>query len=258
MAVDHDSAQTLTRFRFGRTGDRWKYALPRLRRKPIGFAVLDVLNIELVWQNHCYRVATSCPNCGALKLTADDTYALRFMAAGVDHLEGDRDAPDRVECLACGQPVNLIDLLKDWSGRDLDALLTSGPLKRYNPQPMIYIVDQPEPGKFWIGRTIYDALHRRVGPVFPLTRRLSRIEALDADHALMLVQEHHAAMTWREVPITPAALEPADWNWHGGPLAPWERDRLRQQEYAARIAARRELDAEIEAFRRRREQDLGL
>jgi hypothetical protein len=258
MAVDHDSAQTLTRFRFSRAGDRWKHALPTLRRKPVAFAVLDVLNIELAWQDRCYRVATSCPNCGALKLTADDTYALRFMASGVDHLErADCDVPDRVECLACQRPVDLLDLLKDCSGRDLDRLLTEGALRRYNPQPQVFIVAQTEDAKLLVGRTIRDALRRHLGPVFPLVWKLSRIEALDSDHALALVQEHHASMTWRDVAIN-RDLEPEDWNWHGGPLAPWERDRVRQQEHAARIQTRKELDAEVAEFRRQRERDLGL
>jgi hypothetical protein len=105
--------------------------------------------------------------------------------------------------------LDVTDLLSDWKARDLDRLLTQGPLKGFCPKPQTFIVDQPEPGKFWIGRTVYDALHGNVGPVFPLTRRLSRIEALNPGHAMTLVGQHHASMTWRDEAIT-RELEPED------------------------------------------------
>jgi hypothetical protein len=175
----------------------------------------------------------------------------------VDSDTGDRDQPQRVVCAACDRPIDALDLLSDWKAKDLDALLMTGPLRCYCPQPQTFIVDQYEPGKFWIGRTIFDALHGRVGPVFPLTRRLSRIEAMDADHALTLAQEHHGAMPWRDVPITPE-LEPVDVAWHGGPLAPWEQWKALHQRQRAKAQARAELDRDVDAFRAMRAAELKV
>jgi hypothetical protein len=151
--------------------------------------------------------------------------------------------------------LDVTDLLSDWKATALDGLLTSGPLAAYCQTPQIFIVDQPEPDEFWIGRTVRDALHRNVGPVFALMRRLSRIEAMGPDHALQLVQQHHALMTWRDVAITPE-LEPVDVAWHGGPLTEWERRKQQQQQQRARAQARAALDREVEAFRQLREAEL--
>ena len=225
MAVDHIEDQTLTRHRFSRAGDLWKHALPRLRRKPIAFEIFGLLNVKRVWQHGSYRVPVPCPHCQALKLTADDSFAIRFWGGGVNDHSGVNDRPQRVGCLACGQGLDVTDLLSDWRARDLDALVTGLPLRAYCPTPQTFIVDQPEDWKFWIGRTVFDALHGRVGPVFPLTRRLSRIEAMNPGHAMTLVGQHHASMPWRDEVIT-RELEPEDPAWHGGPLARWEQDKV--------------------------------
>jgi len=257
VAVDHFPLSTLTRHRFSRSGDLWKHALPGLRRKPIASEVFRLLNIKRVWQDGSYRVAIACPYCKALKLTADDTYAIRFFGGGVNDHSGVNDRPQQVGCLACGQGLDVTDLLSDWKAKDLDRLLTKGPLGAYCPRPQTFIVDECEPGKFWIGRTVYDALRGNVGPVFPLIRRLSRIEAMNPGHAMTLVIQHHASMTWRDVTIT-GELEPEDPAWHGGPLAGWEQDKLRRRKQAERRQKRDALDAEIEAVRRKRAAELGL
>jgi hypothetical protein len=257
VAVDHNPDITLTRHRFSRSGDLWKHALPRLRRKPIAFEIFGLLNVERVWQRGSYRVAIACPYCGALTLTADDTYAIRFSGGGVNDHSGVNDRPQQAGCLACGRGLDVTDLLENWKARDLDRLLTKGPLVAYCPRPQTFIVDEPEPGKFWIGLTVYDALHRHVGPVFPLTRRLSRIEAMNREHAMTLVGQHHASMTWRDVAIT-GELEPEDPAWHGGPLAVWERQKLDNRKHALRRKKREALDAEIEAVRRQRAAELGI
>lgn len=257
MAVDHYPEQTLTRHRFSRSGDLWKHALPGLRRKPIASEVFRLLNATRVWQCGSYRVPIACPYCKALKLTADDTYAIRFWGGGVNDASGVNDRPQRAGCLACGLGLDVTDLLSDWKARDLDRLLTKGPLVAYCPRPQTFIVDQPEPGKFWIGRTVYDALHGNVRPVFPLTRRLSRIEAMNPGHAMTLVGQHRASMTWRDVAIT-GELEPEDPAWHGGPLARWEQDKVRSRLLAKRRQKREALDAEIEAIRQQRAAELGL
>jgi hypothetical protein len=257
VAVDHYPEQTLTRHRFSRSGDLWKHALPGLRRKPIASEVFLLLNAKRVWQNGSYRVPIACPGCEALKLTADDTYAIRFLGGGVNDHSGVNDRPQQVGCLACGKSLDATDLLSDWKAKDLDRLLTRGPLGAYCPRPQTFIVDQPEPGTFWIGRTVYDALHRHVGAVFTLTRRLSRIEAMNQGHAMTLVGQHHASMTWRDVTIT-GEFEPEDPAWHGGPLAGWEQQKLCDRKHAVRRKKREALDAEIEAVRRQRAAELGL
>jgi hypothetical protein len=231
--------------------------LPRLRRKPIASEVFRLLNVKRVWQHGSYRVPIPCPHCQALKLTADDSYAIRFWGGGVNDRSGVNDRPQRVGCLACGQGLDATVFLSDRKARDLDALVTGLPLRAYCPTPQTFIVDQPEDGKFWIGRTVYDALHGRVGPVFPLTRRLSRIEAMNREHAMTLVGQHHASMTWRDVTIT-GELEPEDPAWHGGPLARWEQDKVRRRLLAERRQKREALDAEIEAVRRQRAAELGI
>jgi hypothetical protein len=257
MAVDHFPEQTLTVHRFSRSGDRWKYMLPRLRRKPIASEIFRILNVKRVWQRGSYRVPIACPHCEALKLTADGTFAIQFRGGGVNDHSGVNDRPQQVGCLACGQGLDATDLLSDWRARDLDALVTKGPLAAYCPTPQTCIVDEPEDGKFWIGRTVYDALHGRVGLVFPLIRRLSRIEAMNREHAMTLVGQHHASMTWRDVAIT-GELDPEDPAWHGGPLAHWEQIKVRRRLLAERRQKREALDAEIEAVRRKRAAELGL
>ena len=257
MAVDHYPEQTLTRHRFSRSGDLWKHALPGLRRKPIASEVFRLLNVERVWQNGSYRVPIACPYCEALRLTADSTYAIRFLGGGVNDHSCVNDRPQNVGCLACGKSLDPTDLLDDWKAKDLDRLLMKGALATYCPRPQTFIVDQPEPGKFWIGRTVYDALRGNVGPVFPLTRRLSRIEAMNPGHAITLVGQHHASMKWRDVTIT-GELEPEDPAWHGGPLAVWERQKLDNRKHALRRKKREALDAEIEAVRRQRAAELGI
>jgi hypothetical protein len=159
--------------------------------------------------------------------------------------------------LACGQALDPTDLFSDWRARDLDRLLQKGPLAAYCPRPSTFVVDQPEPGKFWVGRTVYDALHRHVPPVFPLMRRLSRIEAMNEGHALSLAQQHHGVMTWRNVPIT-SDLEPEDPAWHGGPLAHWEQEKVRRRDEAEKRQKRADLEAELESIRRERQAELGL
>jgi hypothetical protein len=231
--------------------------LPRLRRKPIASEVFRLLNVKRVWQHGSYRVPVPCPHCQALKLTADDSFAIRFWGGGVNDHSGVNDRPQRVGCLACGQGLDATDLLSGWKARDLDALVTGVPLRAYCPTPQTFIVDEYEPGKFWIGRTVFDALHGRVGPVFPLTRRLSRIEAMNPGHALTLVGQHHASMAWRDVAIT-GELEPEDPAWHGGRLARWEQDKVRNRLQAERRQKRAALDAEIEAIRQQRAAELGL
>jgi hypothetical protein len=257
VAVDHNPDITLTRHRFSRSGDLWKHALPGLRRKPIAFEIFGLLNVERVWQRGSYRVPIPCPYCQALKLTADGTYAIRFSGGGVNDCSGVNDRPQQVGCLACGRGLDVTDLLEDWKARDLDRLLKKGPLVAYCPRPQTFIVDQPEPGKFWIGLTVYDALRGNVGPVFPLTRRLSRIEAMNPGHAMTLVGQHHASMTWRDVTIT-GELEPEDPAWHGGPLAHWEQDRVHRCQLAERRQKREALDAEMEKLRATRASELGI
>jgi hypothetical protein len=256
MAVDHYPEQTLTVHRFARSGDRWQHALPYLRRKPIAFVILDLLRIELVWQSGAYRVATSCPNCGALKLTADDTYAVAFWGGGVDDETGDRDQPQRIECLACSRSVDVTDLLKDWKARDLDALL-DGPLLRYAPVPQVFIVAQTEDGKLWIGRTVYDALHGRVGAVYPLVWKLSRIEAMDAGHAAALAEEHRASMPWKDAAIT-AEFQPVSPGWHGGLLTELEKREIKHGERRAKMEALETLDRDVEQFRAMRAAELKI
>lgn len=255
MAVEVIAALTLMRFYFGRSGDRWKHAEPRLRRRPIAPIVFGLLNITKVWAGPTCRVPIACPHCGVLRLTSDDTFAIRFWGGGVDDATGKHSEPERIQCLACDRRVHAVDLLSGWKAKDLDALLTTGPLRGLAPVPRTYIVDEHEPTKFWIGRTIYDALHRNVGKVFPLERRLSRIEAMDADHAARLAEEHHASMTWRDVLITPE-LEAVDIDWHGGPLQAWEKQKLDRRKRQAKRLARINLDAEVEAFRKQREAEL--
>jgi len=257
MAVDHYPEQTLSRHRFSRAGDRWKHALPRLRKTPSAAAIFGLLNIKTTWQGESWRVPIACPHCGAFKLSDDDTYAIEWRGGGVHDPFGPNSRPQQVGCLACGRSVDVTVLLEVWSAKDLDQLLMKGPLAEFAPRHQTFIVDQPEPGKFWIGRTVRDALNGRVGRVFPLTRRLSRIEAMDEDHARELVARHHASMTWRDVAIT-GELEPEDPAWHGGPLAPWERNKLSRLQQAERRQKRAALDAELDAVRRQREAELGL
>ena len=257
MAVDHYPEQTLTRHRFSRAGDRWKYALPRLRRAPIASIAFEILNIEREWQDGSWRIPIPCPSCGVLKLSDDDSYAIEFRGGGVHDLSGHNSQPVGLGCLACGQSLDVTVLFESWKAKDRDGLLTKGPLVQYAPKYQTFIVDQPQPGEFWIGRTVYDALHPRVGRVFPLTRRLSRIEAMDADHALALAEQHHGSMTWRDVAIT-GDLEPTDPAWHGGPLAPWERDKVRRREEANRRQKRAALEVEIDQLRATRASELGI
>ena len=260
MAVDHFPEQTLTRHRFSRSGDLWKHAVPILRRKPIADEVFRLLNAGRVRQNGSYRIPIACPYCHALKLTRDDTYGIQWRGGGRLHVPdplGANSSPQDVGCLACGKALDPTDLLSDWKAKDLDRLLQKGPLAAYCPRPQTFIVDQPEPGKFWIGRTVYDALHRHVGPVFPLMRRLSRIEAMNQTHAMTLIQQHRASMTWRDVTIT-GELEPEDPAWHGGPLAPWEQEKIRRRLQAERRQKRAALAAELESIRRERKAELGL
>ncbi len=187
----------------------------------------------------------------------DDTFAIRFWGGGVNDASGVNDRPQRVGCLACGRGLDVTDLLSDWKAKDLDRLLTKGPLGARCPRPQIFIVDQPEPGMFWIGRTVYDALHPHVGQVFPTTRRLSRIDAMNRAHALTLAGQHHASMTWRDVAIT-GKLEPEYPAWHGGPLEHWEKAKVGSRLLAKRRQKREALDAEIEAIRQQRAAELGL
>lgn len=257
MAVDHYPEHTLSRHRFSRAGDRWKFALPRLRKAPIALRIFQILNIEREWQDGSWRVPIPCEHCGALKLSDDDTFAVQFRGGGTHDPFGDNSRPQHVGCLACGRSQDATVLLEGWRAKDLDALVSKGELVEYAPRHQTFIVDQPEPGKFWIGRTVYDALHGRVGRVFPLTRRLSRIEAMDAEHAQALVGQHHASMTWRDVTIT-GELEPEDPAWHGGPLATWERDNLFRRQQSERRQKRAALDAELADIRREREAELGL
>ena len=257
MAVDHFPEQTLTVHRFSRAGDRWKHALPILRRKPIALTVFDLIGVTRSWQEGSWRVKMPCPHCETLKLTADDTHAIVFRGRGVDDQSGVSDQPHDIQCLACRRSLDVTDLLEGWKARDLDALLTDGPLRGYCPAPQRLIVDQHEPGKFWIGRTVGDALRRNVGPVFDLTRRLSRIEARGLEHAKDLVDQHHASMTWKDVPIT-RELEPVDPAWHGGPLARWEQEALRRRMLAERQRKRAALEAEIDQLRATRASELGI
>jgi hypothetical protein len=257
MAIDHCPEQTLTRHRFSRRGDLWKHALPLIRPQPIAFAVFDVLEIELVWQSGAYRVPVPDPNCGALKLTRDDAYALTFQGGGVHDQSGQQNRPHRIACQACNRSLDVTVLLKDMKARDLDALLTTGPLRRWAPKPQMFIVAQTEDGDHSIGRTVPDALDPITGPVFDLKAKLSRIEAMGRDHAQELVDQHHASMTWRDVAIT-RELDPVDLAWHGGPLAEWEKRKLAGRQQAKVIQKRKDLDRELEVFRRKRRAELGL
>ncbi len=256
MAVEFIAALTLMRFYHSRSGDRWRHAVPLLRQLPIAFPVFDLLGIELVWEDGAFRVPIACPHCDALKLTRDDTYAVTFLGGGVHDHSGQLNQPHRIQCRACNRALDVTDLLKDWKAKDLDALL-DGPLRQYAPVASTFVVDQPEDGKFWIGRTVFDALDGRVGAVFPLMRRLSRIKAMDADHAAKLVAQHHGSMTFRDVEIN-GALEPLNLRWHGAPLQEWERRKLQNRAQARVIQTRKDLASELEAFRRKRESELGL
>ncbi len=256
MAVDHFPDITLTRHRFSRAGDKWKHAVPSLQRLPIARDVFAVLGIKLVWESGAKRVPIACPSCGALKTTRDGNYALTFLGGGNFDESGRRNQPCLLECRACNVDVDVLLLLDGYKAKDLDALL-DGPLRRYAPRSSVFIVGDVG-GKFFIGRTVKEALPpKKLGPVFELTQRLSRVEAMDAAHAAGLVADHHGAMTWRDVPIT-RDIEPEDTGWHGGRLQVWEQRKLRRQKQVAKTAARKALEADLEAFRQQRATELGL
>ena len=256
MAVDHFPEQTLTVHRFSRAGDRWKHAEPLLRQTPIASAVLDSLAVSLEWQDGDYRVPIPCPHCKALTLSRDDNFCVVLKSRGIRHQGEGNSHPDSLMCLACGAGVCPLDWLRGWKARDQDALLTDGALRGFAPKPSTFIVGAVG-GKFWIGRTVKEALDPVLPPVFDPVQRLSRIEAMDADHARALVDQHHAAMTWREVPIT-GDLEPVDPAWHGGPLARWEQEALRRRRQAERQRKRAALEAEIDQLRATRASEIGI
>jgi hypothetical protein len=78
---------------------------------------------------------------------------------------------------------------------------------------------------------------------------------MNPGHAMTLVGQHHASMTWRDVAIT-GELEPVDPGWHGGPLQAWEKQKLNRRRQQAKREAHKALDAEVEAFRAQRAAEL--
>ena len=256
MAVEHIPEHTLTLHRFCRSGDLWKHALPKLRRMPIAHVVFDLKGIQLEWTDGDYRVPMACPHCEAVTLTRDDTLAVVYRGGGVRAPSLANCRPNTISCEACGQHVDALEWLADWKPKALDRLLTHGPFRGFVPGPESFIVAAVD-GKFSIGRTVKEALDPMLGPVFDFTQRLSRIAAMGPEHAGALVDEHHAAIPWKDVEITPD-LEPVDPAWHGGPLAPWEQQMLRRRAREAEKQAREALDRDVAAFRRRRASELRV
>jgi hypothetical protein len=193
--------------------------------------------------------------CGAEELTASGAYPCRYKTGLNDFTSPDAGQPDRFTCDACNGVTYPDELLADMPAKQLDELVKSGPLRPFAPEEKVFIVAEVD-GKRSIATTVPAALRQLVGKTFELKQKLSRIQAMNPDHAADLVEKHAKDMPRRETEIS-RDLEPVDVDWHGGPLCDWEKRRIENQANVARVKAREDLDNELEAIRRERIAELG-
>jgi hypothetical protein len=252
VAIKFHPEITLAEHFFDKSGDAWRFALPRLRQMPIAFEVLALLNIKLLWQSARHRVPAPCPACGVTRLSRDDNFVLVFLGGGVFDLSGGRNQPHRVTCSACDAAIDVLALLDDLnlSAKERDALL-DGPFKKYAPTMSTWVVADVD-GKFGLGNTVPEALEPLLGATYENEQRVSRVMHYSREQATRLAREHSKDMPWRTVEIVPATLEAKNPRWHGGPLAEWELRKIEDGKVAARIIETKALDVELEQIRRQR------
>jgi hypothetical protein len=253
VAIRHHADIALSEHYFGRSGDLFEATVPYMRRRTAAGAVLKMLGIGLAHQDGAWRLPLPCPQCKAEELTASGAYPCRYRTGVNDLRTRDAGQPDRFVCDSCNGVTYPDKLLPDLPAKQLDELVKSGPLRPFAPERKIFIVAELDE-KRSTATTVPGALRPLLGPTFALTQKLCRIQAMDLAHAQELVAKHHAAMPWKEIEIG-RDLEPAV-DWHGGPLADWEKRKLENRQAVARVKARKDLDDELETIRRARLSEL--
>jgi hypothetical protein len=194
--------------------------------------------------------------CSVEELTASGAFPCRYKTGLNDLTRPDAGEPDRFICDSCNGVTYPDELLADMPAKQLDELVRSGALRPFAPERKTFVVAELD-GKRALATTAAAALRQLVGQTFELKQKLCRVEAMNLEHAQDLVEKHAKDMPFREVEIG-RDLEPPAVDWHGGRLCDWEKRKLEDRANTARVRARQDLDAELEAIRSEREAELGL